>query len=165
VTNLLSGFIGAIVGAVVALVGSIWATKSLTSHERDMESDRELRLHKAAARSVLLELIINLANLYVADRAPIRPLLQTVAYDNGVLPLFSLLPEDVSGAVAAGYAFARLWNADPRVTVAQANELLIPAKDKLQEYAEAKLGISMKNIRAGFGARLPSSSEGSSPPT
>ncbi len=157
-SNLLSGFIGAVVGGLLALGGSLWATKELTAHERDLESDRELRLHRAAVRAVVLELINNLAVLHVVKNAPTRPALATLAYDSGILPLYARLPEGVAQIVSAGYGLARVWNAEPRAKPETAEDSLRPALEAIRGYAQRDLkltfiGIDEAEFRARFAKR------------
>lgn len=141
-TNLLSGFFGAVVGGGIAFVGSIIGTKGANAHDRTMEDERDLRLHRAAVRVVVHELTTNLAALQVARNSNVRPPLATSAYDSVLLPLYASLPDNVAMLVASAYGFARVWNGDPRIAPSDGDELLVPARDALRGYAQRQLRLA-----------------------
>ena len=145
-TNLLSGFLGAIVGGILAVLGSIKATRDHVSHERSMESERDARLHRAAVLAVLVELTSNDVALeamlkrggMVADHGSI----DTTSYDSLLVPLYQGLGSNALAPVAKAYSRLHIFRHKPMIVATEHKADVKNGLDALSEYADS-IGIKI----------------------
>jgi hypothetical protein len=145
-TNLLSGFIGAVMGGLLAIVGSIKATKDLTAHERTMEDDRELRLHRAAVRAVVVELTSNSVALAAIQQGGLSEkyaVVDTTAYDALLIPLYSLMPAETTAPLARAYSRLHIFKAKPMIIATEHQVHVDEGLNALLNYSLSTLELDL----------------------
>jgi hypothetical protein len=145
-TNLLSGFIGAAVGGVLALLGSVKATNDQAAHERRMEDDRELRLHRTAVRAVVVELTSNSVALSAIRSGGMSDEFGTVdtsAYDALLVPLYSHLGPAALAPVARAYSRLHIFKDKPIVIATRHQFAIDEGLNALLRYALDDLGVDL----------------------
>lgn len=145
-TNLVSGLVGAVAGGVLALLGSIKATKDLISHERVMDEDRELRLHQAAVRAVVVELTSNSVALSAMMESSLKAQhakVDTSAYDALLVPLYSRMAGETLAPVARAYIRLHIFKDKPIIIATEHEGYVTDGLNALLRYALQDLGLDL----------------------